>query len=204
MYPYRIRLRGPWEARYGDIVKRIHLPATWSDLDTGDYVGPVALERRFGRPSNIDATERIWLVGEGFVDRSELSLQGQPLGVVEQGAFAFEVTSLIGPRNRLEVNLAAYPGRVVLWGDIALEIRATAYLSDVRRGEGIIEGRVVGECDGPLEIYVLDVGRNIAYQRLAGIGAFVIPIEPTDNLLRVELMHVSEVWYVVECDSPAS
>ena len=198
MYPYRIRLRGPWEARHGDNVKRIHLPATWSDLDVGDYVGPVALERRFGRPSNIDATERIWLVGEGFVDRSELSLQGQSLGVVAGDAFAFEVTSLIGPRNRLEVKLAAYPGREVLWGDIALEIRATAYLSDVRRDAGAIEGRVVGECEGPLEIYVLDSGRTVGYKRLAGIGEFSVPIESNADMLRVELMHVSEVWFVVE------
>ena len=202
MYPHRIRLRGPWEMTpAGELPRRLAFPATWADANLPTFAGRVAFERRFGYPGRIDAHERVWLVGAGVVGPAEIVLQGELLGTAN-GRFAFDVTALLRERNALEVSLDVAAGRVGLWDDIALEVRATAYLDGVVRVGNSIRGRVAGTCDGKLEVYVLAAGRTCGYREVTAGAEFVIELEAADGPLRVELVNVSTVWDVVELADP--
>ncbi len=87
-------------------------------------------------------------------------------------------------------------------GEVALEIRASAYLKDVRLDSadgGIrVKGTVAGICDGPLELYVLVDGHQAAYQTINAGEAFNAALTEVGEKVRVELVNVSTVWYVVE------
>ena len=199
MYPHRIRLRGPWEmASAGHPPRRVAFPTTWPDVGLPDFVGPVTFERRFGYPGRIDVHERVWLIGEGVVGPMEIALLGETLGTVERGRFAFEVTNRLQERNVLKVALEIVAGRVGLWDDIALEVRATAYLDQVVQDGQFIRGRVAGTCDGPLEVYALAAGRTRGYGEVRPGEPFAIALDGSVTGMRVELIHVSTVWDVVE------
>lgn len=136
MYPHRIRLRGPWEyeplARRepptGDLppAGRMVLPCRWREGGLGDFVGRVRFRRRFGYPGRIDPHERVWLTFAGVDATTEVSLNGRFLGRHEGASepFEFEVTSLLQPRNELMVEVES-AGNGGLWGEVAMEIRAT-------------------------------------------------------------------------------
>src|SRR5438876_11024114 len=182
MYPHRIRLRGPWEyeplARWegqtGDLppAGRMVLPCRWQEGGLGDFAGRVRFRRRFGYPGRIDSHERVWLTFEGVDAVADVSLNGHILGRHEGASepFEFEVTSLLRPRNELtvEVESAENGG---LWGEVAMEIRATAFLravrtwvADAEEGNRLhVAGEVVGSSDQPLEMYVLLDRSNVAY-----------------------------------------
>ena len=184
----------------GETPRRVMFPAQWADAKLDGFVGSVAFERRFGFPGRIDAHERVWLVGQGMAGPANISLQGELLGTITSGRFAFEVTPRLRDRNLLQVTLGVDASRTDLWDDIALEVRATAYLEDVTRDGLSVRGRVTGTCEGPLEIYVLAGDRRCGYRQVAAGEAFDVEIEPADGPMRVELIQVSTVWYVVELD----
>src|SRR5437867_1333131 len=77
---------------------------------------------------------------------------------------------LVQMGNDLEVLVESRSADGGLWGEVALEIRATAFLRGVRaRLDGTalhVEGELVGRSEGPLELYVLLDDRNVAYQVL--------------------------------------
>jgi hypothetical protein len=208
MYPHRMRLRGPWDfepqGASAPPPGRLLFPAVWPDARLGEWSGRVVLRRKFGYPGRIDEHERVWLIGEGVAGPAEVRLAGQALGVVSGDHFAFDVTRLLAKRNLLEVELDAGPERTRLWDDIALEVRATAYLDGVRttrEADGrFVEGRVAGSADRPLEVYVLIAGRNCSYEVVEAGKSFRMPIDATGPV-RVELVHVSTVWYVIELQS---
>lgn len=201
MYPHRIRLRGPWELTpIGELPRRLTFPATWTSAGLPGFRGRIALERRFGYPGRIDAHERVWLIGAGVVGPAEIYLQGELLGRVD-GQFAFEVTERLRDRNVVEVALAVESGRTALWDDIALEVRATAYLQDVVRDGDVVRGRVAGTCDSLLEVYVLAAGATCGYREVTAGAAF--EAAAAAGPLRVELVQVSTVWDVIELDAPA-
>jgi hypothetical protein len=203
MYPHRIRLRGPWDmTAAGQAPKRVAFPTTWAAVDLPDYVGQVTFERRFGYPGRIDAHERVWLVGHGMAIPATIDFQGERLGVVTASRFAFDVTQRLRERNLLKLTLEIVAGRAGLWDDIALEVRATAYLEDVARDGLAIRGRVAGTCDGKLEIYVLAANRTCGYSEVRAGEAFTIALEGADGPLRVELINVATVWDVVELEPP--
>lgn len=89
MTPHRIRLHGFWDSKAGRHA------------------------RRFGRPRTLDAGETAWLVGVGS---GTVLLNGEPLGEAA-GAFAFEVTARLLPRNEVAFEGPAQPA------DVALELR---------------------------------------------------------------------------------
>jgi len=175
----------------------VSFPATWVDVDLPEFVGPVAFERRFGYPGRIDAHERVWLVGEGVAGPAEIVFQGEPLGVA-LGRFAFEVTSRLRERNLLKVALDIVAGQTQLWDDIALEVRATAYLDAVTQEGRLIRGRIAGTCEGPLDVYVLAAGRTCGYCQSKADEAFAIECENAVGPLRVELINAATVWDVIE------
>src|SRR5262245_2345393 len=139
MYPYRMRLRGPWEcepvARFDTTFPlpppcRVTMPARWHQSGLGPFAGRVRCRRRFGSPSRIAAHERAWLVFEGADDCAAVWLNGAFLGRREKARepFDFEITSLLKPRNELLVEIESRAETGGLWGDVALEIQCPACL----------------------------------------------------------------------------
>lgn len=223
MYPHRIRLRGPWECvpivadGIAPEPRRVIMPARWADAGLLGFVGDARFTRKFGYPGRADpVTEHIWLTCEGVTGCREVRLNDHLLSEGEAGKaakpspteFAFDVTPWMGQRNQLDVVIHGENESAGLWGEVALEIRRDAYLMNVRadRLEStlIIQGSVVGIAPQPLELYTLVDNHHVDYRtivpNLAG-QAFRIELpesEPSAQSVRVELIHISAVWYVVE------
>lgn len=182
-YPHRIRLRGPWKGeQLAEGVRRV---------------------RRFGYPGRIDADERVWLTFHGVAGRAAVSLNGQPLGAHEgPEPFEYEVTRLLAMRNELVLEIQ---GGGEAWGEVALEVRRTAFLRGVRAtadgGRVRVSGEVVGSAGRPLELYVLLDGRTVHYATVeptAGGREFEIVTDGSGRQVRVELIDGGSVWYAVE------
>ena len=101
-----------------------------------------------------------------------MSLNGRQLGSGKADEpFEFEVTPLLGPRNELAVEVEATSDSGGLWGEVALEVRRTAFLRRVRAwtdggrlhvaGEAVqrrdVVAEVLGEGAGLLGEQQLDV-----------------------------------------------
>jgi beta-galactosidase/beta-glucuronidase len=131
--PHRIRLRGPWDcqplSRIGGGTLpgplRMALPCRWDEGGLADFAGHVRFTRRFGLPTNLDATEQVWLVFQGVDETASVTLNGTLLGTHENAdePFAFAVTPLLKARNDLQVDVECSNTRGGLWGEVALEIR---------------------------------------------------------------------------------
>lgn len=231
-YPHRIRLRGPWECEPlerippGDPVPpplRMTLPCRWAVAGLTDFAGRVRFRRRFGYPGQIDDYERVWLTVDGLSDAADMRLNGAVLGKCEgDGPFEFEIKRLLRARNELVMDVTGTE-QGGLWGDIALEVRCLAYLSYLRLwatydGETAdlhAAGRVVGEADRPLDLYMVLDRSTAAYATVAaapGGAAFHIIAEklpPTrwrrqdgqtgePPVVRVDLVYGAVVWYTAE------
>jgi hypothetical protein len=215
MYPYRIRLRGPWECEplAGPTLpppRRMNMPCRWRDGGLGEFAGTVRFSRRFGLPRQIDPHERLWLTFAGVADTADVHLNGRHLGrhTPPDQPFEFEVTSLLDARNELVVEVEASGGHGGLWGEVALEVRCSAYLRDVRfwtSSDGVFQaaGQVVGAAERPLDLYLLLDGSTAAYAVVQAQPAGT-PFELTSDPLapgrrpaqaRVELVNGGCVWY---------
>jgi hypothetical protein len=191
MYPHRIRLRGAWEFE----------PAQ----------GRARFRRRFGYPGRIDAYERVWLTFAGVGDRAWVSLNGVALGEhAGPGVFDFEVTALLRPRNEVLVEVEG-DGQGGMRGEVAMEVRATAYLRNVSvrqsGGEVQVSGEVVGEADGLLELYLIADRSPTAYQAVtatpegqsfslvcSAVGVDGGPV----GVVKLDLVRGAVSWYTVE------
>jgi hypothetical protein len=176
MYPHRIRLRGPWQCEplgWADepvpASRTVTLPARWADVGLPGFTGRVRFRRRFGYPGQIDAHERVYLTFAGIGGRASLRLNDSPLGEVPSDTLhaEFEVTTLLGPRNELVIDVEGPAEDGGLWGEVALEIRCAAFLRDVSAwaegGQLHVAGTAAGTADRPLDLYAL-LGRfNAAY-----------------------------------------
>lgn len=217
VYPHRIRLRGPWECvpletRGGSplpMPRRVTVPGRLGDHGLAAFAGKVGYLRRFGYPGRIDDFERIWLTCDGLEGTAEVHLNGIHVGRITGSSFTREVTSLMKERNSLEVTITAESERAGLWGEVALEIRCSAYLDSMqvrRDDDGSLEvtGAVVGTCDRNLELYGLADGAHVHYQLIdarpqgAPFRFVVLPREPPVQAVRVDLVNVSSVWYAWE------
>src|SRR5262245_22574758 len=154
MYPHRIRLRGPWQceplARAADQADlplpppcRMTLPCRWSEGGLGDFAGRVRFRRRFGYPGQIDSSERVWLTFAGAEAVADVWLNGHFLGrnTGPEKPFELEVTRLLQRRNELTVDVEGPVGGG-LWGEVAMEIRCTAFLRAVRAWLEMAGGKV--------------------------------------------------------------
>jgi hypothetical protein len=139
-------------------------------------------------------------VADGMEGTASIRLNDALLAMSQRAPFAFEVTALLKPHNRLEVTISADSDRGGLWGEVALEIRCSAYLRDVRTRplpDGLeVSGVVAGTSDRSLELYGLADGAHAHYQlieaRLEGTP-FRFVVAPAQRL-RVDLVHVSRIW----------
>ncbi len=210
MYPHRLRLRGPWEcAPLTEPARapwRVKMPCRLGAAGLPGFAGRVRFCRAFGNLRRLDEHERVWLTLAGVEGTAEVRLNGQLLGDNLHGAFEFEVTVLLGRRNRLEVIVAVEGDRGALWEEVALEVRATAFLRGVRAyraGEDLnVDGEVAGCCDRPLELYVLVDRATAAYRTIEAGQAFHVVIPwpdqpPRPETVRVDLVNVAVVWYAV-------
>jgi hypothetical protein len=181
-YPHRIRLREPWRS--------------------DPVAGGVRRSRRFGYPGRIDADERVWLTFGGAGGRVAVSLNGLALGTHDGGApFEYEVTGLLAARNEVVMEIDGGGAH----GDVALEVRRTAFLRGVcataADGRLRVAGSVVGSAARPLEVYVLLDGRTVHYATVAPSaegGGFEAVVEESGRQVRVELIDGASVWYAVE------
>jgi hypothetical protein len=225
LYPHRIRLRGPWEveplARREDgspgrlpPPRRLRMPCAWRQGDLKEFAGRVRFRRRFGYPGRIDPSEGVWLTLSGFSPRIALRLNGVPLAIPEAGPepFAFPVTALLQLRNELIVELDSTDET---WGEVALEVRASAYLRGVRawcetsspRASLQVAGEVVGTADRPLDLYVLVDGATQDYRTVVPTPEgtpFQVTLEeveaPADpHGIRVDLINGAVPWYTIDC-----
>jgi hypothetical protein len=120
---------------------------------------------------------------------------------------------LLQSRNCLEVIVESASGDGGLTGDVALEVRCTAFLNNVlatplqEPGKWRVSGEVAGTADRPLEVYVIASSGTLAYGVFSAGSHFELLIDKVgeDDLqsLRVELVNVSTVWYVAQVPRPA-
>jgi len=216
-YPHRMRLRGPWQctplaAARGQALpapRRVVMPCTWAEARLAGRAVRAQFTRRFGYPGQIDEYERVWLIGERLEGTADITLNGRELARGHSGPFAFDVTALLGQRNQLDVVIQAERDDGGLAGDVALEIRCTAYLDNMtahrdETGIVMIAGAVAGTADAPLEIYVLTDGRHAHYEKVEASAAgtplhiAIGPRDPPVEQIRVELISVATVWYIWE------
>ena len=223
MYPHRIRLRGPWTCEplhrwHGGQTSthdlpppfRMTMPGRWADGGLHDFRGGVRCVRRFGYPGRIDEWERVWLTFAGVEGRASAVLNGQALGQFTQAA-EFDVTALLQTRNTLAVDVDSKEPDGGLWGEVALEVRATAFLRGVRfwcdAGHLHAAGSVVGAAPGPLELYLFAAGQFLVHSviepaaegRPFDLSAqWSAPQAEAALPVRIELVSTATIWYVVE------
>src|SRR5262249_19693007 len=127
----------------------------------------------FGYPGRIDNFERVWLTLSGLKRLSEIRLNGQQLACEHESLDCreIEITHLLQKHNELVIEMENREDIGELLGEVALEVRRTAFLRSVKIEHKTavcvrVSGLVVGQCDEPLEIYVLFGRRNIGYAQV--------------------------------------
>lgn len=189
------------------------MPGPWRSADLADFTGRVRFRRRFGYPGQIDSHERVWLTCAGVDASADIVLNKQRLGRCRNGPFEYEVTSLLRARNELEIIIEALSPETGTLGEVAMEVRCTAYLRNVRavrQGQSLqVTGEVVGFADRPLELYILGDRQNLAYTPIEAdpcgrLFQIVADLEApcAFDRLCVDLVNLSSVWYSVELPFP--
>jgi hypothetical protein len=206
-YPHRIRLRGPWQcSREGDESGswRVTMPCRFKDAGLSGFRGTARFLRKFGYPGRIDTFEHVWLIFEGCIGCVEVHLNGQKLGQIG----SYDVTSLLTERNHLEVWIQGDSDEAGLWGEVALEIRRDAWLTDLQTARTetslFVTGKVTGLSTQPLELYTLVGGRHADYRTIQPcpegqpFRIQLLDVVAAGQTVRVELVHISSIWYVAE------
>jgi len=206
-------LRGPWECTPigadGLEPRRVLMPCRWIDAGLADFRGSACFGRKFGYPGKADPEfEHIWLTCDGCSGCREVRLNGTLLALAPGDSFAFDVTPLMAARNQLDVVIEGTDDSSGLWGEVALEMRKDAYLAEIDASQNgatlQVTGRVVGAAPQPLELYTLVDKHHVDYRTILPSAAgtpFQITLDdaaPTSAFVRVELIHISAIWYVVE------
>jgi hypothetical protein len=209
MYPHRIRLVGPWECE--TLNRKVTMPCRFRDCGLDDR-GTAGFTRRFGYPGRIDDYERVWLTFAGVTGRADIHLNDSDLGSITD-AHEFEITSLLQERNLLQVDITGSGGDPGLHGEVALEVRRTAFLRNVRVSmtDALeVSGEVVGNAEGPLEIYVVLDRMNVAYAVVEAGKQFhltcpAVDVEDTTHpthIVRVDLVQGASIWHREEISLP--
>lgn len=200
---------------------RITMPCRWSEGGLPGFAGRVRLRRTFGYPGRLDAYERVWVTFAGVGGAAEACLNDHPLGHIVT-ASEFEVTRWLRQRNELVVDMDGTAEEGGMWGEVALEVRCTAFLCDLRRSailrgermEWRVSGRVMGEAERPLEVYVLLDRSVVGYQvvKATAEGQFfeILGSTPWNQSpsrghtvpVQVDLVNGAVVWYSSGEDVP--
>ena len=105
------------------------MPIDWVSL-FGHQPGRACFRRRFGRPTNLEPHERVFLVFDGIGGAARVTLNDRCLGTIdaENETAEFDVTGLLNWRNQMTVEIEFDPARSRgrpggLWAPVVLEIR---------------------------------------------------------------------------------
>jgi hypothetical protein len=216
---------------------KVTMPCRWGEAGLGDFTGRVRFIRHFGLPRQIDPHERVWLTFAGAHEFAQVWLNERFLGrypsplplspaAGERGggegdeAFELDVTSLLQERNQLMIEVESYSALGGLGGEVALEVRRTAYLQGMRlwatyagqTAQLHVAGAVAGTSEQSLEVYVILNGSTIAYTTVAAGGPFHLVSEelppecwqatgeglPEPHQVRIDLVEGASLWYTVE------
>lgn len=128
---HQIRLRGPWEVTGpNDAAPRtVTMPQDWISLFS-TTAGTARFTRWFHSPTNLDPEETVWLSLVGIGGTGTVTMNGIALKEVttNETSFAIDVTAVLKPRNRLDIELRYDPvrdvGRGGLYGEIAVMIES--------------------------------------------------------------------------------
>jgi hypothetical protein len=166
-----------------------------------DLTCTVRFTRRFGYPGRIDEYERVWLTFAAVASRAAVYLNGTTLGQCD-GPCEFEVTPLLRERNLLQVDIEGSGGDAGLCGEVALEVRRTAFLRNLRvtsKDWLHVSGEVAGTAEGPLELYVICERRTVAYAAVEAGKPFQIQAEKIEGrIVRVDLVQGASIWWTEE------
>jgi hypothetical protein len=235
MYPHRIRLRGPWEIqplallihqgpgqyawRKHDLppARIVNSPGLLKDCGLPDFQGIVRYRRHFGLPRKLDEHETVWITCAGVADSCIVWLNSERLANLAnpRQPFEIEVTGKLQDHNELWLDIHYdHPNGGGLCGDVALEIRAGAWLDDLQVtlqacGENAIislDGNLAGRFDSSLDLYALLDRRTVLQQIVLPESSGTrfhfeteaIPLDGAEHSLRVDLVYGSSVWYTVE------
>lgn len=141
-HSHPIRLHGPWQftvlATAPPRGGQVTFPCPLGELAPLDFPGQVRLERRFGRPTNLDPSETVWLVLEGVAGNFELWLNGERIAGpgASQAAIEYDITDRLLVRNELRLDLRidrAAPTDLVVRA-VRLEIRGGSALNSMTAG----------------------------------------------------------------------
>jgi beta-galactosidase/beta-glucuronidase len=90
---------------------RITMPDDWGQTLGTDFRGRVRYVRRFGRPTNLDSAQQVWLVCDGVDLLGRCTLNGRTLGAIEgyRQAARFDITSELAERNELTIDVELPP-----------------------------------------------------------------------------------------------
>jgi hypothetical protein len=120
---HTIRLRGPlqvepverfirepdgtWRADCGNLppATRATMPADWSAIFGGDFLGGVRYRRTFQKPTGLESGERVFLVVEPPRSRGTIVLSDRALGSAgaDESPFRFDIMDHLEDHNRLEI-----------------------------------------------------------------------------------------------------
>src|SRR5437868_4647688 len=113
--PHVIRLRGPWSLKVLErdppappappTEHKVAVPGDWAETLGAGFCGSVRYTRRFNRPTNLEAQERVWLVVAGVDHQASVTLNGRPLGTAgsPNSPARFDVTADLTAYNLLVV-----------------------------------------------------------------------------------------------------
>jgi hypothetical protein len=194
------------------------MPCHWNEGGLPGFAGRARFRRRFGYPGRIDAHERVWLTFAAVDGSAEVRLNGAFLGKcgTDRLPFEFEVTALLRERNELVVDVESATERGGLSGEVALEVRCSAFLRGMRvetaGGDLHVRGEVVGTAEGLLELYVVLDRSTVAYEPtaaspaghpfhlaaagvLGGVGTGRTAAGGEARIIKVDLVNGASVWY---------
>jgi hypothetical protein len=156
----------------------------------------------------------VWLTLAGVEGAAQIWLNGRSIAKLEiwSEPLEFEVTPSLQVRNELVAEIEGTGGQAGLWGEVALEVRCTAYLRGVQwwtapLGEAVqlhVAGELVGVSERPLELYALVDGKTLIYTMLEPTSSGTPFRVTSDKLLgqprqvRIELVDRATIWFVVE------
>lgn len=100
------------------------IPGTLRDGGWAGFRGPVSFQRSFGKPTNLDANEQVWLVLEHVEGAAEVRLNGETIGTMNATA-RFEIKERLAVRNELVVEMDARDDGCGIVGEVILEILAS-------------------------------------------------------------------------------
>jgi hypothetical protein len=144
---HRMNLKGPWFYEWLDgpepaaafldrcadrdspqmSTSRLRMPTSWFAA-FGAVSGTVLLRRRFGRPSNLEAHERVHVTLDSVIGHAKIAVNGVPVAVIDAstGRQSFDVTDKLTASNELSIRLT-FDGRETgddrrLLATVAIEI----------------------------------------------------------------------------------